>query len=328
MDDQMIEAARRALVFVLGFQKDERVVVVTDSGCAEVGKAFFEAGMKAGGAAIYYLQQKARPLGEIPEDLLEAAAGCTVAVTCFSSMPEETPFRLKLLRQLMTTCTRLGHAPGITAEMMTEGPMNVDYADMRVRAETLMRRLEGAVKASIVAPGGTDLTLDIAGRGFATDVRIPPGKWGNLPAGEIWCGPVENRGDGVMVCDGSIGDLGQPPAPVTIKVEKGKVISVECPDPEFGAQCLRLLRVDDWADRIGELGIGLNPGARITGVLLEDEKAGRTAHVAFGCNTDMPGGRNTSSTHRDFLFLEPTITITYANGAVRTLLREGEVTEE
>ena len=131
-----------------------------------------------------------------------------------------------------------------------------------------------------------------------------------------------------MVCDGSIGDLGQPPAPVTIKVEKGKVISVECPDPEFGAQCLRLLRVDDWADRIGELGIGLNPGARITGVLLEDEKAGRTAHVAFGCNTDMPGGRNTSSTHRDFLFLEPTITITYANGAVRTLLREGEVTEE
>ncbi len=33
---------------------------------------------------------------------------------------------------------------------------------------------------------------------------------------------------------------------------------------------------------VGELGIGLNPRARLTGNLLEDEKGGKTAHIALG----------------------------------------------
>jgi leucyl aminopeptidase (aminopeptidase T) len=70
---------------------------------------------------------------------------------------------------------------------------------------------------------------------------------------------------------------------------------------------------------IGELGIGVNPKARITGNLLEDEKAGKTAHIAFGNNENMPGGKNNSKTHRDFLFHSPTLTVTYSDGSERQL---------
>jgi aminopeptidase len=73
------------------------------------------------------------------------------------------------------------------------------------------------------------------------------------------------------------------------------------------------------------LGIGLNPGARLSGQLLEDEKAIRTAHIAFGNNDDMPGGRNRSCTHRDFLFHRPTMVVTVADGSLQTLLRDGEI---
>jgi leucyl aminopeptidase (aminopeptidase T) len=70
-----------------------------------------------------------------------------------------------------------------------------------------------------------------------------------------------------------------------------------------------LLGVDDEASLAGEFGIGLNEKARITGLLLEDEKAYGTVHIAFGGNQDMPGGRNKSCTHRDFLIKSPSIIV-------------------
>ena len=83
--------------------------------------------------------------------------------------------------------------------------------------------------------------------------------------------------------------------------------------------------VDDMASVIGELGIGLNPKARLTGNLLEDEKAGKTAHIAFGHNTDMPNGQNHSKTHLDFLFYNPTLQVQYLDGSKKTIIKDGEI---
>ena len=58
--------------------------------------------------------------------------------------------------------------------------------------------------------------------------------------------------------------------------------------------------------------------------MLEDEKALRTAHVAFGDNQGFPGGRSTSGRHMDFLVHLPTISV--ERGQETTLvLREGEL---
>jgi len=62
----------------------------------------------------------------------------------------------------------------------------------------------------------------------------------------------------------------------------------------------------------------------LTGIMLEDEKALRTAHIAFGNNEDMPGGRNCSCTHRDFLVKEPTFDVTFHDGSRRVLIEAGE----
>lgn len=64
--------------------------------------------------------------------------------------------------------------------------------------------------------------------------------------------------------------------------------------------------------------------AKLTGNLLEDEKAYRTAHIAFGNNDEMPGGRNKSATHRDFLFYDPTFDVTFADGTSKVLIEKGE----
>jgi leucyl aminopeptidase (aminopeptidase T) len=54
---------------------------------------------------------------------------------------------------------------------------------------------------------------------------------------------------------------------------------------------------------IAELGIGTNPGATITGAILEDEKAEGTVHVAFGTNIGIVGA-NQASVHIDGLVRE------------------------
>ncbi len=327
-DETLVANASRALSQLLDVRAGENLLVVTDEATRGVAEAFEEGARRAGAKPeVYVLPERSRPLREVPEDLAARVPDTDVAVTCFQGRAEETPFRIELIRSLMRVARRLGHAPGITQAMLREGPMAVDYDTMRTEALDLMGRFEGATRVRITAPGGTDVTLDIRGRAFSTDTFLQDGQWGNLPAGEVWCAPIEDSADGVVVCDGSIGDLGAVPAPVRLVLERGRVARVECADEAFRGRVEEVLARDDEARVIGELGIGLNPGARLTGNLLEDEKARHTAHIAFGNNEDMPGGRNRSRTHRDFLFRRPTFVVTFADGRVETVIEEGDVTE-
>ena len=77
------------------------------------------------------------------------------------------------------------------------------------------------------------------------------------------------------------------------------------------------------ARNIGELGIGLNPAAVITGNMLEDEKAFHTCHFAIGENYDNDAP---ALIHLDGIVREPTIEIAYEDGSVRTILQNGDLT--
>lgn len=324
MEDILTKNAASALDQLLDLREGERILITTDEATRMVADAF-ETAARARKAlpVVYVLPEAKRPLTEVPEDLAALVPDSDVAVNLFQGIAGETPFRVELLRMLGKVVRRMGHGPGITESMLREGPMGVDYDKMAVLASELIRVFDDACAVQIKAPSGTDITMDIAGRAFSTDTQILDGQWGNLPAGEIWCAPVEDSANGVIVCDGSIGDLGAVPAPVRISVEKGRATKVECANAEFLARVEEVLAVDDEARVIGEMGIGLNAGARLTGNLLEDEKANRTAHIAFGNNEDMPGGQNRSRTHRDFLFRDPTFLITYADGRTERPIADG-----
>ena len=128
--------------------------------------------------------------------------------------------------------------------------------------------------------------------------------------------------------------------PITCKVVKGYVTDIT-----GGAEAKRLLKTITEAElrpfvlekegklpqgqapiykknarNIGELGIGLNPAATITGNMLEDEKAFHTCHFAIGENYDNDAP---SLIHLDGVVREPTIVLTYADGTSRTILQNG-----
>ena len=101
-----------------------------------------------------------------------------------------------------------------------------------------------------------------------------------------------------LICDGSIGDIGNVPQPLKISIKGGEIVNLESDDQKLVEKVKKLISVDDEASIIGELGVGLNPGAKLTGNLLEDEKAFHTAHIAFGNNEEMAGGQNRSAQRR------------------------------
>jgi leucyl aminopeptidase (aminopeptidase T) len=129
------------------------------------------------------------------------------------------------------------------------------------------------------------------------------GAFGNLPAGEACIAPREGTMNGRLVADGSCPLTGKFKRPIEIQIEDG--YAKEIPIRAMGALRKKAGRC---VFNVAELGIGLNPKARVTGNVLEDEKVLGTAHVAFGDNTSF-GGKVGCRSHLDFVFHNPKIYI-------------------
>jgi leucyl aminopeptidase (aminopeptidase T) len=311
-----------ALKVIMDIHEGQKALIIHDEHAKEVSlltkKALELEGIKV---FTYKLPEDKRPLKDTPEDLraLISRLKPDLFFNQLRGIAEETPFRIALHHEESQFGAKVGHSPGVEMGMF-EHPMTADFRAMKVKAEALMKKFEDVKAVRLTTAAGTDLSFSIEGRAFNDDISIRPGHMGNLPAGEMWCAPVEGSMNGTIVVDGSIGDLGQVAEPLTIRVKDGFVVEVNSKDKALVKRVKELIGVDREASLAGEFGIGLNPGARLTGNLLEDEKAARTLHIAFGNNRDMPGGQNNSITHRDFLFKAPSI----ITDTGKVLMKDGE----
>lgn len=328
------ESAKNALAYVMGAIPGESVVVVADDVCSEIAEAFLAGANDIGlWARLMLLKTGKEPRSEVPSELSEliASGRGDIFITMFRESEMETPFRIRIITLISRYRKyRLGHCPGITLDMLTEGGLALsgsEHLEMQAAAERLISRLASADSIRITAPSGTDATLSVHGRPFKTDAKFDweTFKWGNLPTGEVWAAPVENSLEGTIVCDMAIGGIGQVRRPLKIIAKGGRAVSFESDDKDVLRRVESALAVDEMARVVGEFAIGLNRKARVSANFLEAEKLGNTIHVALGHNTDMPGGRNTSATHMDFLVSEPTVEVTDAKGNRFTIMESGRV---
>ena len=149
-------------------------------------------------------------------------------------------------------------------------------------------------------------------------------KWMNLPVGEVIVAPVEDSLSGTLVCNLAIGGIGLLKKPLIIHAKKGKAKKVESKDKAVLKRVNGSLKTDSWSNTIGEFAFGINPSARIVNQFLETEKIKGTCHIAFGNNTEFPGGKNQSQNHMDFLIAKPTIEVTYNSGNKKNILSSGK----
>ena len=224
-------------------------------------------------------------------------------------------------------------SPSITEDMFIR-TVPIDYNQLKANCVRLKALMDKAVRMQITAPGGTNLSVGLAGRKtFQDDGDFSEaGAGGNVPAGEVFISPQLGTSCGTIVFDGSIsvksGDI-VINHPIKATVENGFVTSLntsespeaailaetieegaKAPNPEYAKN----------ARNLGEIGIGLNPAARITGNMLEDEKAFHTCHIAIGHNYDEDAP---ALIHLDGLVRNPTIELFFEDGSSKIILRKG-----
>lgn len=313
------EGARNALTHVLEARRGERLTIICDEAMKAVGGAFSGAAIDLGlWTRLVLLPAEKGPRREIPLAVETAVTenDSDLFVNLLRGGAEETPFRIRITRLEKRRRVRLGHCPGITLDMLTEGALalsDADYLELQGRAEGLLSALEGATGVRVQSREGTDLGFSVAGRPFFTDTRLDwfTLKWMNLPVGEVIVGPVEFSAEGRLACSTAVGGVGLLKDPVILEVEGGQVRKLHCRDAGARRRVAEVQATDSWASRIGEFAFGLNRKARLVPEFLETEKMAGTVHVAFGNNADFPGGRNISKTHMDFLISRPTVTVEF-----------------
>lgn len=71
---------------------------------------------------------------------------------------------------------------------------------------------------------------------------------------------------------------------------------------------------------VGELGVGTNPNAKRTDIVLEAEKIKGTVHIGIGDNSHM-GGVNVADFHQDFVVPRATLVL----DGTRVVMRDGKL---
>ena len=168
------------------------------------------------------------------------------------------------------------------------------WTALSARQDELVARLTPARQIRIEAEG-TDITLEVGGRSWMnSDGRR------NMPSGEVFTGPHETSANGVIRFTVPTGRRGVTVSGVELRFRDGEVVDARA---EVGQQYLEAtLATDAGARRLGELGIGTNPGIDVpTGHILLDEKMAGTVHLALGRSYPETGGLNASAVHWDLI---------------------------
>ena len=194
------------------------------------------------------------------------------------------------------------------ADAWRNGAMTADFVAIRRRAERLAELWRGTKLVRVTSPAGTDLVSTVEGRepkAWLTGICRNPGEVSALPGGEVSLPPLEGTSNGVVVWERVASDLGALEGPVTITVRDGRAVAFA--GGPSADKLRRIVETTPDADNIGEIGIGLNPQARIGDEITEAKKAFGTVHIALGDSANEYGGLVECDVHLDGLVMEPTI---------------------
>jgi aminopeptidase len=175
------------------------------------------------------------------------------------------------------------------------GAVLVDWVALGEKMERIAERFDAAEWVRVVGEE-TDLTFSLAGRQGKVDAL-----GANMPGGEIFYSPVEDSAQGVITfSEYPACYIGHEVGGVRFRFEGGTIVEASAgSDEEF---LLGVLETDEGARRLGEFGIGCNPGIqRHMKNTLFDEKIEGTVHFAIGTGFPQLGGQNKSAVHWDMV---------------------------
>ncbi|UCE74760.1 MAG: aminopeptidase [Methanomassiliicoccales archaeon] len=362
IEEELKKAASVAINEVLGTQKDEKILIITnpEKDVQSISMALYDAALDAGALPVLIFQPVKTQLDFAEESVISAIKSNPDIILSISrhklgkdKWALKDPYKVGDKEYDNTFTYLLGEkkmrsfwSPSVTARMFAE-TVPIDYTELREICKKIKDELDLAIEVHITAPSGTDIVIGLAKReAKADDGNFKEmGRGGNLPCGEVFISPELGTSHGTIGFDGSITVEGGEviiKTPIMAEVENGFVTKITGKDEadelkgtikkaestvrEFVSAGKIPKEMETSyiqnARNLGELGIGLNKNAKIVGNMLEDEKVYGTCHIAIGSNYDEDAK---SLIHLDGLIKEPTISVKYEDGGQKTIIENGQV---
>jgi aminopeptidase len=177
-----------------------------------------------------------------------------------------------------------------------------DWEALAEEMAQLKEILDEGSEVRLVIGDHTDVSMAIEGRTAVNSAASVAYNSSNLPSGEVFTAPYDTEGQ--VRFDVPMTFRGKQVRDVHLVFEDGEVVdySAGVNEDVLGD----ILDTDAGARRLGELGIGMNPGIdRFTDNILFDEKMRDTVHMAVGraYDANLPDGEsgNESAVHVDMI---------------------------
>ena len=288
-DIDLANAARRIVERSLNIVRGDVVVLLTDRAHRDLAHALEQvvASLEATGIVYDLGDHEDLPLRHVPENIVESLRRAQASVYIAGIETAEQNFRRELVEIVQRHKLRHGHMLGVTRRAMLAGFM-VDPVRILDATRSIRMRLRPDSRASVRSRAGTDLTIAFAARyrWIEQTGTIRPGRWENLPAGEL--ATVPERVDGVFVADAALAcarvltNVPLQLTPVRFTIENSLVTSVACADNQLRSEVENALRDDRHGNRVGTAIFGTNVGiSEPTGELVCDQSM-PGLHLGFG----------------------------------------------
>ncbi|HEX2988676.1 MAG TPA: leucyl aminopeptidase [Chloroflexota bacterium] len=305
---EMMKGARTLCGPCTNVRAGESVLVVTDVGMVPIAEAVAAAAKERGAeAVIAIIDQRASDSTEPPKPVAEAMKSSSVVFTPVSISITHT----RAVKDAVAAGARAIALTAVTPEMMVSGGLDADFEQVKVTCRAVGARMAKAKTARVTNSFGTDLTFRVEGRRVnVMPCVVEPGEFSPAPTAEVNFSPIEGSANGIIVADASIPYLGIGllKSPIRFTVRDGFIVSVEGGDREQVATLKTAWEkmADPNVYNVAEMGIGMNPMCRFTGIMLSDEGVQGSIHIGTGTNITL-GGTVKAKCHYDLIMAKPTL---------------------
>lgn len=304
---ELAKGARTVVELNAGVKPGETVLILTDTGISEsISEALATAAKAAGAEVTVMITSPGKKPGEEPNPLVAAAMS---AADVIISPTTRTIYHTEAATNALNRGGRIVTLTEITEKILISGGIEADFVGLQPVVAYAKGLFDKGGKVRVTTEAGTDLTLDMTGRPCTACTGLcEPGQKIGIPELEVFVAPLEGTTGGRLVVDACSSGIGLMETPMTLTIEKGRVVSIE--GGREAEKLKAILKESGSANSyyIAEFAIGLNDKAKVIGDIIEDEGVYGTGHFAVGNNVHF-GGVNYAPIHLDMVYFRPTIEI-------------------
>ncbi len=310
MDERVTEAATVLIRDYIRMKRGENVLVYADEGSDEsVVQATVDAVEALGGHPLeIWYRIKGPPGTEPPPPMAEAMKAADVLIEYARTYLITT----KSFEKAMSAGARHLCLTAMDADMMIRTIGNVSLPAMKAFGNALLHLTEGVEEMHVTSPGGTDLRFSIGKRPVLLDTGecVVPGRDCYL-GGQISWAAIEKSIEGTLVLDGTVwppDETAPLKEPIRMVLSRGRIASMDgSPSGKLLSNWIRHFR-DRRMYNVAHFCYGFNPGAHLTGRILEDERAFGVFVTGFGSQmASFKGALTLAKSHIDGVTTKPTV---------------------